>query len=200
MFGITIPPGVDHVRIIALNGKKGKPPCLWEGVPSIEQHRIEDSIGSDKRVVQWLQRNGMIDNGVATLKLQIDLFSQGKRVESVQVAETTLLVGNTPGQAVKAGSMGRPMPGVPVVLVDPVTGELTDEGELCLDLGAHPLNLMTGYLDDPQRNTAVMAGGYYRARLPPRRDVRRLRTSWGSRRALSRGLIRPGRCSRAPRA
>ena len=75
--------------------------------------------------------------------------------------ETTLLVGNTPGQAVKAGSMGRPMPGVPVVLVDPVTGELTDEGELCLDLSAHPLNLMTGYLGDPQRNTAVMAGGYY---------------------------------------
>ena len=92
MFGITIPPGVDHVRIIALNGKKGKPPCLWEGVPSVEQARIEESIGSDRRVVQWLQRNGMIDNGVATLKLQVDLFSQGKRVESVQVAETSLLV------------------------------------------------------------------------------------------------------------
>jgi acetyl-CoA synthetase len=75
--------------------------------------------------------------------------------------ETTLLVGNTPGQPVKAGSMGRPMPGVPVVLVDPVTGELADEGELCLELGARPLNLMTGYLGDPQRNAAVMAGGYY---------------------------------------
>ena len=48
--------------------------------------------------------------------------------------ETTLQVGNTPGQPVKAGSMGRPMPGVPVVLVDPVTGELADEGEICLDL------------------------------------------------------------------
>ena len=30
--------------------------------------------------------------------------------------------------------MGRPMPGVPVVLVDPLTGELADEGEICLDL------------------------------------------------------------------
>jgi acetyl-CoA synthetase len=75
--------------------------------------------------------------------------------------ETTLLVGNTPGQPVKAGSMGRPMPGVPVLLVDPVTGEPADEGELCLELSAHPLNLMTGYLGDPQRNAAVMAGGYY---------------------------------------
>jgi acetyl-CoA synthetase len=75
--------------------------------------------------------------------------------------ETTLQVGNTPGQPVKAGSMGRPMPGVPVVLVDPVTGALADEGELCLDLGQTPLNLMTGYLGDPERNNAVMAGGYY---------------------------------------
>ncbi len=75
--------------------------------------------------------------------------------------ETTLLVGNTPGQPVKAGSMGRPMPGVPVLLVDLVTGEPADEGELCLELSAHPLNLMTGYLGDPQRNAAVMAGGYY---------------------------------------
>lgn len=75
--------------------------------------------------------------------------------------ETTLQVGNTPGQPVKAGSMGRPMPGVPVVLIDPLTGELADEGEICLDLSKTPLNLMTGYLVDPQRNAAVMHGGYY---------------------------------------
>ena len=75
--------------------------------------------------------------------------------------ETTLQIGNTPGQPVKAGSMGRPMPGVPVVLVDPLTGEPADEGEICLDLSQSPLNLMTGYLGDPERNAAVMAGGYY---------------------------------------
>ncbi|MFV8049410.1 AMP-binding protein [Mycobacterium sp. 48b] len=74
---------------------------------------------------------------------------------------TSLLVGNTPGQPVKPGSMGRPMPGVPVVLVDPITGTPADEGEICLDLAAHPRNLMTGYLGDPQRNEAVMAGGHY---------------------------------------
>ncbi|KKF01198.1 AMP-binding protein [Mycolicibacterium obuense] len=75
--------------------------------------------------------------------------------------ETTLQVGNTPGQPVKAGSMGRPMPGVPVVLVDPLTGERASEGEICLDLGAAPLNLMTGYLDDEKRNKHVMRDGYY---------------------------------------
>ncbi|MGH3641449.1 MAG: AMP-binding protein [Mycobacterium sp.] len=75
--------------------------------------------------------------------------------------ETTLSVGNTPGQPVKAGSMGRPMPGVPVVLIDPISGEAADEGEICLDLGATPLNLMTGYVGDPVRNDDAMAGGYY---------------------------------------
>ncbi|WP_030515538.1 AMP-binding protein [Nocardia sp. NRRL WC-3656] len=75
--------------------------------------------------------------------------------------ETTLQIANTPGQPVKAGSMGRPMPGVPVVLVDPVTGAPAEEGEICLDLSAHPVNLMNGYLQDPERNAAVMEGGYY---------------------------------------
>ena len=51
--------------------------------------------------------------------------------------ETSAQVGNTPGTAVKPGSMGKPLPGLPVVLVDPLTGELVEgvgEGELCLDL------------------------------------------------------------------
>ncbi|WP_329584314.1 AMP-binding protein [Kitasatospora sp. NBC_01250] len=75
--------------------------------------------------------------------------------------ETTLLVGNTPGLPVKPGSMGRPLPGVPVVLVDPVSGKPAEEGEICLDLARRPVNLMTGYLADPERNAAVTAGGYY---------------------------------------
>ncbi|WP_024799580.1 AMP-binding protein [Nocardia sp. BMG51109] len=75
--------------------------------------------------------------------------------------ETTLQVGNTPGRPVKPGSMGRPAPGVPVVLIDPVAGGPADEGEICLDLSARPVNLMTGYLRDPERNSAAMADGYY---------------------------------------
>ncbi len=80
--------------------------------------------------------------------------------------ETTAQVGNTPGCAVKLGSMGRPLPGVPVVLVDPVTGERSEnEGEICLDLagnkGARPLNLMTGYQGNDELNAEAMAGGFY---------------------------------------
>jgi acetyl-CoA synthetase len=45
--------------------------------------------------------------------------------------ETTAQVGNSPGQAVKLGSMGRPMPGYQVRLVD-MDGHVSDEGEICL--------------------------------------------------------------------
>jgi acetyl-CoA synthetase len=41
--------------------------------------------------------------------------------------EMTCCVGNSPGQIVHEGSMGRPLPGYPVVLVDPTTGERIDD-------------------------------------------------------------------------
>ncbi|HEY5222708.1 MAG TPA: AMP-binding protein [Microbacteriaceae bacterium] len=75
--------------------------------------------------------------------------------------ETTASIANTPGAVLKPGAMGRPLPGVPVVLVDPITGEVGDEGEICLDLARRPLTLMTGYVDDPERNAEVMRGGFY---------------------------------------
>ncbi|MBJ7596383.1 MAG: AMP-binding protein [Candidatus Dormibacteraeota bacterium] len=75
--------------------------------------------------------------------------------------ETTVAIANTPGQPVKPGSMGRPVPGYAIALVDPVTGEPGDEGEICLDLGRRPLGLMVGYRGDDDRGGDAMRGGYY---------------------------------------
>jgi acetyl-CoA synthetase len=75
--------------------------------------------------------------------------------------ETTAQIGNPPGQPLKLGSMGRPLPGYPVVLVDPITGEPGPDGEICLDLARRPLGLMTGYQGDPGLEDAAMRGGYY---------------------------------------
>jgi acetyl-CoA synthetase len=74
--------------------------------------------------------------------------------------ETTLQVGNTPGQPVKPGTMGRPMPGYPVVLVN-TEGRIAQEGEICLDLAQRPLGLMQEYHDDAQRTARAMGDGYY---------------------------------------
>ena len=75
--------------------------------------------------------------------------------------ETTAQIGNTPGQAVRPGSMGRPLPGYEVTLIDPLTGNPADEGEICLDLSRRPLGLMTGYLGDARQAAEAMRDGYY---------------------------------------
>ncbi len=75
--------------------------------------------------------------------------------------ETTAQIGNPPGQPLKLGSMGRPLPGYSVALVDPVSGRSSDEGEICLDLTHRPLGLMVGYRDDEERTDESMRDGYY---------------------------------------
>jgi acetyl-CoA synthetase len=75
--------------------------------------------------------------------------------------ESTAQIGNPPGQPVHPGSMGRPMPGYRIALVDPATGVPGDEGEICVDLGTSALPLTRGYRDDPARTAEVMAGGLY---------------------------------------
>jgi acetyl-CoA synthetase len=62
--------------------------------------------------------------------------------------ETTALAGNSPGQKVKVGSMGRPLPGYRVRITDH-DGHEAKEGEITLVLGAErPAGLMQGYQGD----------------------------------------------------
>jgi acetyl-CoA synthetase len=62
--------------------------------------------------------------------------------------ETAAIVGNSPGQAVKIGSMGRPLPGYRIEITD-IDGNVTREGEVTLVLGAdRPAGLMQGYQSD----------------------------------------------------
>ena len=76
--------------------------------------------------------------------------------------ETTALAGNSPGQKVKVGSMGRPLPGYRVQITD-IDGQVTKEGEITLLLdGERPAGLMQGYQgDDGQMSGA--AGEIYRS-------------------------------------
>ncbi|KAB0511961.1 AMP-binding protein [Pseudomonas extremorientalis] len=76
-------------------------------------------------------------------------------------SETTALVGNTPGQVLKPGSMGRPLPGYQVALLDP-DGIPGSEGEVALPLDVRPLGLMLCYEDSPEKTAEVMRDGYYR--------------------------------------
>ena len=84
--------------------------------------------------------------------------------------ETTAQVANPPGLPLKPGSMGKPLPGYDVVLLD-AEGREVDEGELALRLAPRPAGLMEGYLDDPARTEAAVKSGFYRTGDEARRDA-----------------------------
>ena len=74
--------------------------------------------------------------------------------------ETTLQIANTPGRVAQAGSMGWPLPGYDVALLDPDGAEV-EEGEIALSLAPRPLGLMDGYQSEDGSLRGV-EGRWYR--------------------------------------
>jgi acetyl-CoA synthetase len=74
--------------------------------------------------------------------------------------ETTAVIGNGPEQPVRAGSMGKPLPGYRVTLLD-ADGNESHEGEICLALDAGPLGLMSCYEDSPEGTGEATRNRYY---------------------------------------
>ncbi|MEM9565964.1 MAG: AMP-binding protein [Actinomycetota bacterium] len=85
--------------------------------------------------------------------------------------ETTAQIGNTPGSDLVPGSMGRPLPGYTINLLDP-DGEPADEGEISIDLAARPVGLMEAYADDDTKTDEVMRHGHYHTGDVASRDER----------------------------
>jgi acetyl-CoA synthetase len=75
--------------------------------------------------------------------------------------ETTCQIGNSPGQKIKAGSMGRPLPGYKIAILD--SDDMpAKEGQIGLALDPRPIGLMIGYAGDPQKTAELLRHGYYR--------------------------------------
>ena len=80
--------------------------------------------------------------------------------------ETTAQIGNSPGQHVIPGSMGRALPGYCITLCDKERFD-SRVGEIAINISKHRAGLMLGYLDDPNNNIASLdqtsvAEGMYR--------------------------------------
>ena len=75
-------------------------------------------------------------------------------------SETTCQIGNPPGQPLKPGSMGRPLPGYAIALLD-VDDQSAQEGEISVKLDPHPLGLMMAYEGDEEKTAEVMRAGHY---------------------------------------
>ncbi len=89
--------------------------------------------------------------------------------DSYGQTETTMMVGNAPGQRIVAGSMGRPLPGYRVVLLD-ADGLEADHGEIVLPLARCPVGLMRGYQGDEGELVAI-EGDCYRTGDVATRDA-----------------------------
>ena len=74
--------------------------------------------------------------------------------------ETTAIIGNSPGQRIVPGSMGRPFPGYRIALID-ADGLESDSGEIAISLHPRPVGLMRGYQDEAGGLKAI-EGEYYR--------------------------------------
>lgn len=128
------------------------PPTVWRML-------IQEDLGAFKHSLRELIGAGE--------PLNPEVIEQVKAAWGITIrdgfgqTETTAQLGNSPGQPVKPGSMGRPLPGYRIDLLD-VNGHPADEGEVCLALDPHPLGLMLGYEDDPAKTEEVMRDGHYR--------------------------------------
>lgn len=137
------------------------PPTVWRML-------IADELGAKPRALTDLVGAGEPLNPEVIESVE---RSWGLRIrDGFGQTETTLQIGNTPGQKIKLGSMGRTMPGYEAVLLDSKGNEV-DEGEIALRLNPRPTGLMAGYADDPERTSQVMDQGYYRTGDEATRDA-----------------------------
>ena len=136
------------------------PPTVWrmliqEDLKSL-QHSLREVLGAGEPL-----NPEVIDQVKAAWGLTIrDFYGQ---------TETSAQVGNPPGQPIKPGSMGRPLPGFRTLLLDPDDHE-AEEGELSLALNPRPAGLMQGYQQD-DGTIAGLTGTVYRTGDVASRDA-----------------------------
>lgn len=138
------------------------PPTVWR---MLIQHKLDEKPRSLREVVS------------AGEPLNPEVIAKIKEWWGLEIrdgygqTETTALIGNMPGDPIVPGAMGKALPGVEAVLVDPLTGAQVEEGEICLPLGSvPPVNLMPGYYGNPEATARATEGGYFHTGDVAQRD------------------------------
>ncbi|MGD8195343.1 AMP-binding protein [Herbiconiux sp. P18] len=128
------------------------PPTVWRML-------IQSDLGTKPRALtEILSAGEPLNPGViATVQRDWGLTIR----DGYGQTETTAIIANPPGAEIVPGAMGQALPGVTIAIIDPVSGEPADTGEICLDLAVEPTNLMAGYLGDEERTAQARADGYF---------------------------------------
>jgi len=127
------------------------PPTVWRML-------IRDELGTKPHALRELASAGE--------PLNPEVIEQVEKAWGLTIrdgygqTETTAMIGNSPGQKVKTGSMGRPLPGFQIAIVD-LNDKECAEGEVAVKLEPRPTGLMTGYMDDSERTLAAMQNNLY---------------------------------------
>ena len=74
--------------------------------------------------------------------------------------ESTAMLGNPPGQPLRYGSMGRPLPGYALDLLN-ADSQPADEGEVSVRLSPRPAGIMAGYAGDVEKTHKALGGSHY---------------------------------------
>jgi acetyl-CoA synthetase len=88
------------------------------------------------------------------------------------LTESYPLCGNLPSVPVRPGSMGRPLPGWEVAILDAQSGEPLgpdEQGEICLRARSNP-HYPIGYWNRPEESQAVFGGDWFHTRDAARMD------------------------------
>jgi acetyl-CoA synthetase len=127
------------------------PPTVWRLI-------IQEDLGKFKVPLRELVGAGE--------PLNPEVIEQVERAWGIRIrdgfgqSETAAQIGNPPGQKLKPGSMGRPLPGYRIALLD-ADDRPAQEGEISIVLEPRPVGLMLTYEGDAGKTADVMRAGHY---------------------------------------
>jgi acetyl-CoA synthetase len=113
---------------------------------------------------RWARPRRLVSTGEPLPRDLIGIFEQewGLTIhDGYGQAETGVVVGHDVRTGYRPGSIGRPLPGYEVAVIDHDGSELPSKYVGNLALGGHPPSLFVGYWEAPEETTAAFRGDWY---------------------------------------